>query len=276
MSPTLGERSRRAWNRPGLRWGPIRPSRAYTWVDVQTAIPGEPMPRRLLISTVLCSALLGAVAATGAERQCGPAGCAQLEPGACANPQSGGAGEDELHGTGRGDRLYGRGGHDRLTSGAGADCLFGGGGPDRLNGNKGTDRVFGGAGDDQLGGDSGRDRLAGGPGRDELSAGSGSDWLLGGLGADLLRAAGGGRDVVRCGRGARPRGRGPPGCGAWLRAGEEALAVRLDPTADVLLGTPSAVADGDGSPAKNRSRQVRDGRRGGTRGTRSRQPDRES
>jgi len=161
------------------------------------------MPNRPLLMLVVAALTAAAfpVPEAVAKRQCGPAGCAQLEPGPCANLQFGGAEEDELRGTGRGDRLYGRGGHDRLTSGAGADCLRGGGGSDFLNGNKGSDRVWGQAGADRLGGDSGRDRLSGGPGRDEISAGRGSDWMLGGAGADLLRAAGGGRDVVRCGPG---------------------------------------------------------------------------
>ena len=125
--------------------------------------------------------------------------------GRCANTKRGTGRGEVIRGTRGGDRIRALGGRDRLFGFAAADCLFGGRGGDRLHGGKGADRLQGQRGADRLWGAAGADQLRGNGGRDVLIGGGGRDLLLGGLDHDLLRAAGGGRDIVRCGRGRRDR-----------------------------------------------------------------------
>ena len=72
-----------------------------------------------------------------------------------------------------------------LDGGAGNDQLFGTGGPDTLHGGPGDDVIRGEAGDDALGGEQGNDHLDGGGGNDTLSGGLGNDTILGGIGNDI-------------------------------------------------------------------------------------------
>jgi predicted acyl esterase len=94
--------------------------------------------------------------------------------GRCAALTRGTKENDKLEGTAGGDRIRAGRGNDRVRGLDGDDCVKGGGGDDRLKGNRGDDVVSGGSGGDRLGGGAGRDKL---------------------------RARGGGRDIVRCGKG---------------------------------------------------------------------------
>ena len=131
--------------------------------------------------------------------------------------------DDDLHGGGGNDRLYGELGADHLAGGAGDDVLYGdrlnaaaempgldyqelpaalhandtlvgGEGNDFLAGNGGDDVLNGGDGDDALQGDDdvldgsahGRDMLHGGRGRDHIEGSGNDDRLFGGDGNDHL------------------------------------------------------------------------------------------
>ncbi len=128
-------------------------------------------------------------------------------------------GDDKWTGDDEGDEFEGGDGDDVLVGGAGSDDLDGGGGDDAvtgkgsnddLSGDQGNDVITGGGGADQIAGGRGRDTLRGGRGADTLRGGQGADRVFGGQGADRviagpgadrIRVRGGGRDVVRCGRG---------------------------------------------------------------------------
>jgi Ca2+-binding RTX toxin-like protein len=69
---------------------------------------------------------------------------------------SGGAGNDVIRGSNRGDALDGGAGHDHLHGGRGNDKLTGGAGSDRLRGGHGNDSLVGGAGRDYMHDDHGR------------------------------------------------------------------------------------------------------------------------
>ena len=107
----------------------------------------------------------------------------------------GGNGDDTLKDvSSRKSNIFAGGpGDDRLTGGTGNDLLIGGDGADRGNGGRGNDVIAGNAG---------RDRAAGGAGADLITGGGGNDTLDGGAGDDVVVTRGGGRDTVRCGRGA--------------------------------------------------------------------------
>lgn len=136
-----------------------------------------------------------------------PPAAPQVPPAAAARPRvpafkgcparsvsviRGGAADDDLRGTPRGDRILAGGGDDDVDGRGGDDCL--GLGP-------GHDRARGGAGDDLIVGGQGPDRLSGGAGRDRIDGGPASDRLSGGPGDDLLKARDGRRDDIVCGPG---------------------------------------------------------------------------
>ena len=77
--------------------------------------------------------------------------------------------------------------------------IFGGAGDDEIHGNNRWDRMQGGAGDDLLRGYEGRDWMRGGADRDDISGGLGIDDLHGGNGADRIAIQG--ADTVRGGNG---------------------------------------------------------------------------
>ncbi len=148
-----------------------------------------------------------------------PSATPGTQPGACANPLFGTAGDDVRIGGAFGDSMFGYGGADILRAGAGRDCAYGGDGNDRISGGPdgdvlrggndndtlvgagGNDRLIGNAGNDTLFGGEGDDDLLGGAGNDSLVAGAGSNVLVGGGGDDAIDARNGTRDVVDCGVG---------------------------------------------------------------------------
>ena len=70
--------------------------------------------------------------------------------------------------------INGGAGDDEMTGSGGPDTIVGGKGRDRLNGRHGADRLVGGRGHDHLRGREQRDTLLGGPGRDVADGGRGS------------------------------------------------------------------------------------------------------
>ena len=101
----------------------------------------------------------------------------------------GGAGNDLIIGSNRGERLDG---------GSGNDLIYGGGGDDQINGGAGNDRIDGGAGDDVLRGDEGDDEIRGGITRARVDGSfefGGFDFIAGGDGNDRLNG-GDGRDEI--------------------------------------------------------------------------------
>ncbi|WP_281286146.1 carbohydrate-binding domain-containing protein [Methylibium rhizosphaerae] len=118
----------------------------------------------------------------------------------------GGAGADQIWGSGRDDELFGGVGDDLLFGDDagdkvdvlvhGRDYLDGEDGNDQLAGQGSDDTLFGGAGNDQLWGDDTQDRVAvsahgsdhldGEAGNDQLVGGGGRDTLFGGTGNDNL------------------------------------------------------------------------------------------
>jgi Ca2+-binding RTX toxin-like protein len=103
----------------------------------------------------------------------------------------GGAGDDQLGGNERNNRLEGRGGNDQIEggdeSGPGVhDNLLGGTGDDLIQGQAGHDVLAGEQGNDTLKGNAGSDGLDGGADTDVLSGGPDPDSLSGGDGTDTL------------------------------------------------------------------------------------------
>lgn len=89
---------------------------------------------------------------------------------ALAGAELGGRGDDDLRGSGPGDRLAGFGGGDRIWGLTGDDALSGGGGDDEIYGGPGSDALSGGSGDDFLETKDGeRDYVDCGPGDDAVS-----------------------------------------------------------------------------------------------------------
>jgi len=146
------------------------------------------------------------------------AGC----PASSTNLVLGSAGNDNLNGTVRGDRIFagpgndaanalpgddcvdlgpgvdlglGGTGNDLLLGGLGADRIRGDAGNDRIRGNAGNDRLDGGTTGDRVVGDAGNDRVAGASGNDVLHGVSGNDTASGGSGRDRING-GSGRDRV--------------------------------------------------------------------------------
>ena len=104
-----------------------------------------------------------------------------------------------------------------ITGTSGDDELRGTSGADVICGRGGDDRIYGGAGSDRITGDRGRDVIDGGPGDDTIFGNLGDDVIDGGPGDDRINVVGGGRDIVRCGRGidsvhADPHDRVAPDC----------------------------------------------------------------
>lgn len=119
-------------------------------------------------------------------------GTSGLRRGACANPQSGTAGNDRLAGTAAGDKLSGLAGADSIAGLPGHDCLIGGSGADALSGGSGHDSLSGGAG---------TDALRGGAGSDALKGAGGVDTFAGGAGSDVIDSRDGRAETVSCGAG---------------------------------------------------------------------------
>jgi Ca2+-binding RTX toxin-like protein len=107
-----------------------------------------------------------------------------------ANFVTSGAGDDEVHGAGGNDTLFGEANNDALFGGDGNDQLDGGAGNDGLHGDSGNNTLTGGAGNDQLYGDIGNDVFNGG---------AGDDFILSSAGLDLIffDALGSGTDLVQ-------------------------------------------------------------------------------
>lgn len=77
----------------------------------------------------------------------------------------------------------------------------GGAGNDTLTGSSRGDDLDGELGDDTIDGGGGNDVLEGGLGVDTITGGSGSDAISGGAGKDVLNARDGERDTINCGLG---------------------------------------------------------------------------
>jgi hypothetical protein len=89
----------------------------------------------------------------------------------CGNEIHGTGRSDRLHGTGGGEEITGRAGHDVIAARGGKDCVRGGRQADYLKGGDGKDRISGGRGNDRIvGRDGKRDAIACGAGRDTLVA----------------------------------------------------------------------------------------------------------
>ncbi|WP_448660351.1 beta strand repeat-containing protein [Sphingomonas sp. CJ99] len=97
---------------------------------------------------------------------------------------NGGAGNDGVLGTGRGETIRGNGGNDRLEGRGGDDVLIGG---------AGDDLVLGGDGNDSIEDGAGIDRYDGGAGDDIFTIGTGTvagDSFIGGTGFDSINVLG--------------------------------------------------------------------------------------
>lgn len=89
--------------------------------------------------------------------------------------------------------------HDDVQSTV--DRFVGGAGHDEITGSGWQNHLEGGPGDDRLDGSGGDDALHGGPGRDLLIGGSGKDSFDGGDAADRLQAVDGVAETLLCGAG---------------------------------------------------------------------------
>ncbi len=99
----------------------------------------------------------------------------------------GGAGDDFIVGSTRGNKLYGGDGNDVLQGGIGKDTIDGQAGDDQIFGGDNNDLLGGGIGNDRLDGDKGDDDLLGDIGDDALNGGPDSDGLFGNEGNDVLQ-----------------------------------------------------------------------------------------
>lgn len=93
---------------------------------------------------------------------------------------NGGAGNDTIIGSKKGDSIDGGDGNDTITGGNGNDTINAGLGDDVASGGNGKDTLNGGDGNDTLNGQNGKDSLFGDAGDDILSGGEGNDKLDGG------------------------------------------------------------------------------------------------
>ena len=100
-------------------------------------------------------------------------------------------GNDNIRGTGEGDKLCGQGGDDSINGEGGNDIIYGGDGNDDLEGSSGNDILYGGEGRDSISGGNGEDILYGEDGNDSLIGGNGNDILIGGAGNDRLEGSNG-------------------------------------------------------------------------------------
>lgn len=109
----------------------------------------------------------------------------------------GGAGKDQLYGSGAANVMNGGDGNDYLSGGGGADIMHGNAGDDQLKGGAAATQMFGDDGNDSLQGGTGNEFLYGGNGNDRLIGGGGNDWLAGGSGNDtFVFASGFGKDTI--------------------------------------------------------------------------------
>jgi Ca2+-binding RTX toxin-like protein len=92
----------------------------------------------------------------------------------------GGAGNDNLGGTGSADTI---------TGGLGDDIVSGLDGNDKLDGGDGYDQVIGSNGNDTMLGGAGNDRMTGGDGNDSIDGGLGADDVRGSAGNDTITYA---------------------------------------------------------------------------------------
>ncbi|WP_137179283.1 CARDB domain-containing protein [Roseomonas sp. AR75] len=100
--------------------------------------------------------------------------------------QTGGPGDDTIHGNAQPNRLEGGGGDDDLRGDGGPDTLLGGIENDTLFGGSGNDSLLGGDGADSLKGEANSDTLVGGANNDTLYGDEHGDSLHGGSGNDLI------------------------------------------------------------------------------------------
>ncbi len=108
------------------------------------------------------------------------------------------AGDDSLLGYGGADTIFGNDGRDYLSGGDGNDTLNGGAGTDSLYGGNENDSMLGDAQSDQIFGEVGDDTIDAGTGNDTADGGGQKDRIFGGSGADSL-IGGGGNDTLQGG-----------------------------------------------------------------------------
>jgi Ca2+-binding RTX toxin-like protein len=110
------------------------------------------------------------------------------------------AGDDQIFGSGFGDRLVsfagndsvtGAGGDDTITSGGGNDTVSAGLGNDVIREDSGTNYLRGDEGDDSIVGGNGFDDINGNMGNDTCVSGGGDDWVVGGRDNDSLSGSDG-------------------------------------------------------------------------------------
>ena len=110
----------------------------------------------------------------------------------------GGAGNDTIYASDRGDNLFGGAGNDTLYGGRLDDWLLGGDGDDVLDAGTADQQALGGDGN-YLNGGAGNDTLKGREGSDWLDGGDGADTLTGGAGDDILAGGTGDGDSLKGG-----------------------------------------------------------------------------
>ena len=109
----------------------------------------------------------------------------------------GGAGRDQLYGSGAANVMNGGDGNDYLSGSGGLDVMHGNAGDDQLKGGTAATRLYGDDGNDSLQGGTGSEFQYGGSGNDRLIGGGGNDYLSGGSDNDtFVFAAGFGKDTI--------------------------------------------------------------------------------
>jgi Ca2+-binding RTX toxin-like protein len=112
----------------------------------------------------------------------------------------GDSGNDDLHGAGQSDTVYGGNGSDGIDVGSSADLVYGGEGGDTVNGGDFGDTIWGDLGSDVLSGGNGDDLIYGGADADTLNGNDDSDSLYGEGGDDVI-TGGAHRDTMYGGDG---------------------------------------------------------------------------
>lgn len=88
--------------------------------------------------------------------------------------------------------VYGTPGDDSVAGGGSiSQIVYGGAGDDNLNGTGVTDTLYGGSGDDTIKGNNGDDLIYGGSGQDDINGNNDNDTIVGGFGADTLTGSNG-------------------------------------------------------------------------------------
>jgi len=100
----------------------------------------------------------------------------------------GGAGHDEVYGSGGSDYFYGGSGSFNVSVGNGASYVYAGSGATTVVGGSGGDYIEGGSGVGLLVGGTGNDTIFGGSGASSLYGWGGNDYINGGGGNDYLMA----------------------------------------------------------------------------------------